>query len=121
MDLLTRFVRLPLKYRQPPRGTLATQFASAPLQHTTIYIATCFKGKVFQQELRKEKVFFTERQVNSYSDIFKVKNQWRKKIKQKAKNLFHIMSLFIVSHFSAVIKTRYDVENQCLLMDWIRI
>lgn len=45
----------------------------------------------------------------------------QKKIKQKAKNLFHIMSVFIVSHFSSVIKTRYDMGNQCPLMDWVRI
>lgn len=45
----------------------------------------------------------------------------KKKIKQKAKNLFHIMSGFIVSHFPLVIKTRYDMGNQCPLMDWVRI
>jgi len=53
IDLLTSFISLPLKYRQPPWGTLATQAASALLPHTTSYTASCSKGKVFQQELRK--------------------------------------------------------------------
>lgn len=118
MDL---FISHTSKYCQSPQGTLATQFASALFQHSAIY-TSCFKGKAFLQKHRNKKVFFflVDYHINSY--IFsKVRNWCKKKIKQKAKNLFHIMPVFIVSHFSAVIKTRYDMGNQCPLMDWVRI
>lgn len=60
--------------------------------------------------------------IKSYADIFKSEKTMKKNpIKQKAKNLFHIMPVFIVSHFFAMIKTRYDMGNQCPLMDWVRI
>lgn len=121
MDL---FISHTSKYCQSPQGTSATQFASALFQHTAIHISSSFTGKGFLQEQRNKKVFFffffADYHINSY--VFsKVRDWCKKKIKQKAKNLFPIMPVFIVSHFSAVIKTRYDMGNQCPLMDWVRI